>query len=135
MVACGGWSKRRTLIGGDRAKRGADPLLDPGTETACIHAFFVDPDMARRGLGRRLMGASMAGARRAGFSALELVSTLPGEPLYRAFGFAVQQRFDIELPQGIRVPVAHMKLEIENSPAVVAHDVMRGWAGAEASSR
>jgi hypothetical protein len=28
IVACGGWSKRRTLFGGDQAKAGPDPLLD-----------------------------------------------------------------------------------------------------------
>ena len=53
-VACGGWSKRRTLFGGDRAKSGADPLLDPSREAARIRAFFVDPGMERRGLGSRL---------------------------------------------------------------------------------
>src|SRR5690242_19284073 len=29
IVACGGWSKRRTLFGADRTKHAADPLLDP----------------------------------------------------------------------------------------------------------
>src|SRR5690242_20642728 len=58
VVACGGWSRRRPLFGGDQAKSGPDPLLDPATEPARIRAFFVDPPMARRGLGRQLMAES-----------------------------------------------------------------------------
>lgn len=110
VVACGGWSRRGTLFGGDQAKSGPDPLLDPATEAARIRAFFVDPQMARRGLGRRLMSACIKAARAAGFGALELVSTLPGEPLYLATGFSVIERFDLTLPGDILVPVTKMRL-------------------------
>lgn len=108
-VACGGWSRRRTLFGGDQHKTGPDPLLDPSSEPARIRAFFVDPGMARRGLGRRLLAECVVEARANGFSSLELASTLPGEPLYLASGFTVQERFDLELPGGIRVPLARMR--------------------------
>jgi GNAT superfamily N-acetyltransferase len=112
IVACGGWSRRRTLFGGDQAKTGADPLLDPGTEPARIRAFFVHPSMARRGLGRQLMDACIAASRQAGFGSLELVATLPGEPLYLASGFVVLERFELDLPGGIGVPVSRMGREI-----------------------
>jgi len=112
LLACGGWSKRRTLFGGDQTKTGPDPLLNPATEPARIRAFFVDPDMARRGLGRRLMSECMREAQAAGFSAIELVSTLPGEPLYLATGFAVIERFELNLPGNMRVPVSRMRREI-----------------------
>jgi len=112
IVACGGWSKRRTLFGGDQAKTGADPLLDPETEPARIRAFFVEPGMARRGLGRRLMSECVTESRRAGFNALELVSTLPGEPLYAATGFRLLERFELVLPGGVRVPVSRMRREL-----------------------
>ena len=108
IVACGGWSKRRTLFGGDKAKDGPDPLLDPATDPARIRAFFVDPSVARRGLGRQLMDACVAAARAAGFHSLELAATLPGEPLYLASGFAVLERFELELPGAIRVPLTRM---------------------------
>jgi len=111
IVACGGWSKRRTLFGGDQTKAGPDPLLDPTSEPARVRAFFVAPDMARRGLGRRLMEECLQEARAAGFRSLELVSTLPGEPLYLASGFAVVERFDLE-PGGIRTPVSRMRREM-----------------------
>jgi len=112
IVACGGWSKRRTLFGGDQTKRGPDPLLDPRTESARIRAFFVDPSMARRGFGRQLMEASVAAAKQAGFSSLELVSTMPGEPLYLASGFAILERFELELPDGVQTPVSRMRMAI-----------------------
>ena len=43
LVACGGWSRRRTLYGGDQLKEVEDPLLDPALEPARIRAFFVHP--------------------------------------------------------------------------------------------
>lgn len=112
IVACGGWSKRRTLFGGDQTKSGPDPLLDPATEAARIRAFFVHPDMARRGLGSQLMAACTLAAREEGFRTLELAATLPGEPLYLASGFAVIERFNLDLPGGIRVPLSRMRMAL-----------------------
>jgi GNAT superfamily N-acetyltransferase len=109
IVACGGWSKRRTLFGGDRTKTGPDPLLDPATEPARIRAFFVEPRMARRGLGRRLMEHCTREAQAEGFLALELASTMPGEPLYLASGFEIVERFDLTLPGDVRVPLSRMR--------------------------
>jgi N-acetylglutamate synthase-like GNAT family acetyltransferase len=109
IVACGGWSKRRTLFGGDQTKAGPDPELDPETEPARIRAFFVAPDMARRGLGRQLMQQCFEEAYAAGFRTLELVSTLPGEPLYLASGFSVVERFALSLPADVQVPVSRMR--------------------------
>ena len=105
LVACGGWSKRYTLFGGDQAKTEPDRLLDPATEPARIRAFFVHPSMARQGMGRQLMSACINDAQAAGFSTLELVSTLPGEPLYLATGFAPIERFELKLPGAVQVPV------------------------------
>lgn len=112
IVACGGWSKRRTLFGGDQTKHGPDPLLDPAMESARIRAFFVDPAMARRGLGRQLMQACVDASQRADFTTLELVSTLPGEPLYLSCGFSIVERFDLALPGDVRVPVSRMRMAL-----------------------
>ena len=114
IAACGGWSRRRTLFGGDQAKAGLDPLLDPAVDPARIRAFFVEPAMARRGLGRMLMDQCLREARAADFRSLELVSTLPGEPLYAASGFEVTERFELSLPGPIQVPVARMSRSIAN---------------------
>ena len=108
LVAAGGWSRRRTLYGGDVMKGAQDPLLDPTREAARIRAFFVHPEWARQGLGRRIFGQCLEATRAAGFGTLALVATMPGEPLYRALGFRVTERVDLTLPDGVTVPVAHM---------------------------
>jgi GNAT superfamily N-acetyltransferase len=113
LAAAGGWSRRRTLYGADRMKSADDPLLDPAHEPARIRAFFVHPDWARRGLARRLYDRCEAAARAAGFHRLTLVATLPGEPLYRALGFELDERLDLTLPDGVQVPVARMSRPID----------------------
>lgn len=108
LAACGGWSMRRTLYGGDQMKAAADPLLDPATEPARIRAFFVHPARARQGLGRMLFERCLAEAGAAGFRGLTLVASLPGEPLYRALGFAVIRRFQLPMPDGLSVEASEM---------------------------
>jgi N-acetylglutamate synthase-like GNAT family acetyltransferase len=112
IVACGGWGKRDSLHGGDQRKQGTDRLLDPAREPARIRAFFVEPAMARRGLGTMLMRRCEEEARAAGFRSLELAATLPGEPLYRALGFAEVERVELPLSGGVRVPLVRMRREI-----------------------
>jgi GNAT superfamily N-acetyltransferase len=107
-VACGGWSRRATLYGGDQHKAGADPLLDPAAGPARIRAFFVHPDWARRGLATRLLAACAGAAAAAGFRSLELAATLPGEPLYAALGFVAHERSAVILPDGVALPIVRM---------------------------
>jgi GNAT superfamily N-acetyltransferase len=109
LVAAGGWSRRRTLYGGDQTKAGEDPLLDPATEPARIRAFFVHPAWARRGLGRLLFEHCLSAARAAGFRELTLVATLPGVPLYEAVGFVSEERFAVPMSGGIELPVIRMR--------------------------
>ena len=115
LVAAGGWSRRRTLYGGDQMKGETDPLLDPTTEAARLRAYFVHPAWARRGLGRRLFDRCAADAARAGFRALELVATLPGEPLYLALGFVPLERTAVALPDGQELPVVRMARPLPES--------------------
>ena len=108
IVACGGWSRRRTLYGGDQRPVGnADPL-DPRTDAARIRAFFVDPAHARRGLGRLLYDACARAARESGFGRLELMATLPGVPLYAALGFAEIEAVTDVLPDGTPIGFVRM---------------------------
>ena len=109
IVGCGGWSKRKTLYGGDKGKAGDDPLRDPLTEPAMIRAFFVHPDFARRGIGREFLRLSEAAVLAAGFCGIEIVATLAGEPLYAACGYVVVERYDIKLVNGASMPVVRMK--------------------------
>ena len=112
LAACGGWSKRKTLFGADRTKQGADPLLDPATEPARIRAFFVDPSVARQGLGRLLLQHCTDAAAAGGFHTLELAATMPGVPLYQACGFETVEPLELELPGPVLVPLARMRKTI-----------------------
>ena len=108
LAAAGGWSRRRTLYGGDQTKGTEDPPLDPAADPARIRAFFVDPAWARRGLGRRLFVACAAAATAAGFRSLELMATLPGVPFYEALGFAAVERTAAALPDGESLALVRM---------------------------
>lgn len=112
-VAIGGWSYRRTLYGGDQMKVAEDPRLTPDTEPARIRAFFVRPKFIRRGLARRLYDECATAARAAGFRRLELMATLPGEPLYAALGFATVERLAIPVAPGVELPLIRMTRDIE----------------------
>ena len=112
LAGCGGWSRRRTLYGGDQMRAQEDPLLDPSEEPARIRAFFVHPDFARRGVGSRILEACLDAARAAGFRRVTLASTLPGVPFYRAFGFEEHERLDVPLPDGLRLPVVRMERDV-----------------------
>lgn len=113
LAGCGGWSRRRTLFGGDQMKSAEDPLLDPATEAARIRAFFVHPAFARRGVGSAILGACMDAARAAGFRRMELASTLPGVPLYEAFGFEKREPIDVPMPDGVVLPVIRMERALD----------------------
>lgn len=92
ILACGGWSRRATLFGGDQASGRMDRALDPASEAARIRAFFVAPEAAGQGLGRRLLDHCIAAARAEGFAALELMATLSGVDFYARQGFEAGPR-------------------------------------------
>ena len=111
LCGCGGWSKRRTLYGGDQMKMASfdEPLLDPRVDAARVRAFFVHPSFARRGVGRAILDACLDAARAAGFRRVELAATLPGVPFYRAFGFEERETLEAPMPVGFGLPVVRME--------------------------
>ncbi len=109
LAGCGGWSKRKTLYGGDQHKEVADPLLDPKIDAARIRAFFVHPDFARQGVGRYLINVCELAAIENGFTSFELGATLPGVPLYLAMGYHTAERADAHLPDGEMLGIVKMK--------------------------
>jgi GNAT superfamily N-acetyltransferase len=102
-VGCGGWSRRRTLFGGDADPNRDAGILDPARDAARIRAFFVDPAEARRGIGRALLERCEAEAWAAGFRAFELMATLPGVRLYEALGYRRGTPVDHPLRPGITI--------------------------------
>jgi GNAT superfamily N-acetyltransferase len=109
LIGCGGWSKRRTLFGGDQYASRDTGFLDPQTDPAKIRAFFVHPDAARQGVGRAILDACEQAARAEGFKSLELMATLPGLKLYRACGFVGEARVTHTAPNGVTLPFVPMK--------------------------
>jgi GNAT superfamily N-acetyltransferase len=109
LAGCGGWSRRRTLYGGDQMKSEEDPFLDPRTEAARIRAFFVHPGFARRGVGSAILDACLEAARAAGFRRIELASTLPGVPFYQALGFEECEPMEAPMPDGTALPIIRME--------------------------
>jgi GNAT superfamily N-acetyltransferase len=109
VVGCGGWSKRRTLYGGDRFAAREDSLLDPRLDAARIRAFFVHPEWARRGIGARILEACESAAVAAGFVRLEMGATLTGVPFYRAKGYSEIERLAVPLRDGDTLAIVRME--------------------------
>lgn len=112
LAGCGGWSRRRTLFGGDQFAARDSGELDPATEPARIRAFFVHPARARRGVGRAILAACEAAAREYGFRALELMATLPGVKLYAACGYEGGGRVAYEIGDGVSIEFVPMRKEL-----------------------
>jgi GNAT superfamily N-acetyltransferase len=108
LVGCGGWSKRKTLYGGDQFAAREDSLLDPARDAAKIRAFFVHPTWARRGIGGMILEACETAAGAAGFRRLEMGATLTGVPFYRAKGYAELEAVDVPLGGGLTLPIVRM---------------------------
>ena len=111
-VACGGWSRRDRLYTGSGDAAGDARELDPALEPARVRAMFVRDDWTRRGLGRRILEECEAAAGREGFRTLSLMATLPGVPLYFAYGFRALDEVDVMLPDGVVLPCVSMEKPI-----------------------
>jgi GNAT superfamily N-acetyltransferase len=112
IVGCGGWSRRATLYGGDHSAGRDAALLDPSLHPAKVRAMYTHPDFTRRGVGKLILSLCEAAAAGEGFTSLELMSTLAGEPLYTAAGFEPIAR--VEDPAGgTPVPLVKMRKKIE----------------------
>jgi GNAT superfamily N-acetyltransferase len=107
-VACGGWSKRKTLFGSDGASIREPELLNPATDAAKVRAIFIHPGFARRGLGTLILAHVEAAAQAAGFRRFEMGSTLTGVPLYRLKGYVEVERIAVPLRNGEALPVVRM---------------------------
>jgi GNAT superfamily N-acetyltransferase len=112
MIACGGWSRRDRLYTGSGAAADDARALDPATEAARVRAMFVRADWTRRGLGRRILEECEAAARDEGFRRLALMATLPGLPLYLAYGFQPIDEIAVEMPDGVGIDCVSMEKAI-----------------------
>lgn len=109
LAGAGGWSYRQTLYGASE-RSGRDPSpLDPATQPARIRAFYVDPDHARRGVGRALLARCEAEAEARGYRSLELLGTLGGVALYAALGYEACPVATLLLPDGTPMAFVPMR--------------------------
>ena len=100
IVGCGGWSRRRTLFGGDAFSVRDSTQLDPATDAARIRAFFVLPSHARRGIGRAILHRCESEAAAMGFFRFALMATLPGVEFYAALGYVADEPLLHDLGDG-----------------------------------
>ncbi|NUT34471.1 MAG: GNAT family N-acetyltransferase [Hamadaea sp.] len=107
IAGCGGWSRRATLYGSDSTPGRNARLLDPAIEAARVRAMYTDPRFVRRGIGRLILTLCEQAAVKEGFTRLELMSTLAGEPLYTAYGFEPIERVE-DATGGAPVPLIKM---------------------------
>ena len=112
LAGCGGWSKRKTLFGGDQYSSRDTGYSDPESEPAKIRAFFIHPDHARKGIARLILARCEDEARAQGFRALELLSTLPGIEFYKSCGFVEIGKLDLELTDSIKLGFVPMRKEL-----------------------
>jgi len=112
LAGCGGWSKRKTLFGGDQYSSRDAGYLDPESEAAKIRAFFIHPDHARKGIARAILTRCEDEARSQGFRALELMATLPGIEFYKSCGFVETGNFDLDLTDKVKLELVPMRKEL-----------------------
>ncbi|HNA88942.1 MAG TPA: GNAT family N-acetyltransferase [Anaerolineales bacterium] len=112
LAGCGGWSRRATMYGGDQTPGRNALLLDPGKDAARIRAMYTHPKHTRKGVGRLIISLCEQAAKAEGFSKMELVATLSGEPLYRTCGFESYENL-IDDRGGAGVPLSRMRKSLK----------------------
>ena len=108
VAGCGGWSRRGTLYGGDQTPGRNAEFLKPQSDAARVRAMYTHPAHARQGVGRLILSLCESAARTEGFSRVELMATLSGEPLYRACGYEPVEHI-LDERGGTPVPLVRMQ--------------------------
>lgn len=115
IVGCGGWSKRKTLYGGDQWTGREAALLVPQHDAAKIRAFFIHPSWTRRGIGTMILEACENAAVAAGFTRCEMGATLTGVLLYHARGYVALENLEVPLANGESLPIVRMEKRLVTS--------------------
>ncbi|HKM65811.1 MAG TPA: GNAT family N-acetyltransferase [Candidatus Acidoferrum sp.] len=113
LAACGGWSMRKTLYGSDHGPYRDNAMLEPTRDAAKIRAFFVHPEWTRRGIASLILKTCEDAAYARGFRRFEMGATLTGVPMYAARGYAMGERIEVPLPNGMSLTVVRMAKTVE----------------------
>lgn len=109
LVGCGGWSRRRTLFGGNHTLGRDDRLADPETDSAKIRAMYTHPDHVRRGIGKLLLELGETAAKTEKFKSMELGATASGILLYEKCGYDFIEDISQTDEDGVSVPIILMR--------------------------
>ena len=112
LAGCGGWSRRATMYGGDQTPGRSAALLNPAKDPARIRAMYTHPAHTRKGIGKLIISLCEDAAKAEGFTKMELVATLSGEPLYRACGFEAYENITDDRG-GAGVPLLRMRKSLQ----------------------
>lgn len=77
-----------------------------------IEAVYIAPEVARRGIGQRILGKLEERARDLGLKSLSLNSSLNAVAFYRHSGYEPQQETKHRLSSGVEIGCVAMKKEI-----------------------
>jgi len=109
LVGCGGWSRRKTLYGGNHTLGRDDAIADPNTEPAKIRAMYTHPDYVRRGIGRMVLQLGETAAKNKGYKTVELGATASGILLYEKSGYKLIGDLTETDQDGVSVPIFLMR--------------------------
>ncbi|HLV85293.1 MAG TPA: GNAT family N-acetyltransferase, partial [Devosia sp.] len=85
ILASGAWSRVRPGYAAGMSAR------EPAADIPTVRSVFVDPAIARRGVGSAIMRCVEYDAASHGVRLLGLTATLSGVPLYERLGYQVQE--------------------------------------------
>lgn len=113
IVGSAGWTTRMPGY----ARYTPDANLYAARGRATIRSVFVEPLLARQGIGRRIMNAAENAVRGDGFHSVELGATESGLAFYKATGYEPQRVLQIGLGDGatFRITVMNKRLSPANS--------------------
>ncbi len=109
ILAGGGWSDRATGYS-------VAPTDTLPSGHALVRAVYVEPSVARRGLGSRIMEMIETDAIANGIRHLALTATLPGQLLYEYLGYRTLQPIERRLSNGYIVRLIAMEKALLHDP-------------------
>ncbi|WP_137180815.1 GNAT family N-acetyltransferase [Roseomonas sp. AR75] len=117
LAGSAGWSLRKPNF----ARLLKEPLLPLPGRCGMVRSVFVAPELARRGIARRLMAAVEQRLAAAGVDMAELMATLSGAPLYRALGYCLVSDHALALGGRMAFPVCRMIRPLAACRPVMPH--------------